>query len=132
MAAASATSDYPRANGTGGANWTSGDRALLLGLIAFALLRTASLFASPLELIDNDGKGSQPKLVLKASRIGARQGAKGWKRWDLGNISVHFGWGSFGPMMQAWWMQGWLGLACHHRQAVLLVPRSVGCSLRRA
>ena len=50
MAAASATSDYPRANGTGGANWTGGDRALLLGLIAFALLRTASLFASPLGL----------------------------------------------------------------------------------
>ena len=50
MAAASATSDYPRGNGSGATAWTGADRALLLGLIAFALLRTASLFASPLGL----------------------------------------------------------------------------------
>ena len=50
MAAASATSDYPRGNGTGGGGWTGADRALLLGLVAFAALRTASLVFSPLEL----------------------------------------------------------------------------------
>ena len=50
MAAASATSDYPRGNGTGGSGWTGADCALLLGLFAFAALRTASLVFSPLEL----------------------------------------------------------------------------------
>ena len=46
MAAASATSDYPRGNGTGGGGWTGADCALLLGLVAFAALRTASLVLS--------------------------------------------------------------------------------------
>ena len=62
MAAASATSDYPRGNGTGSGGWTGAARALLLGLIVFALLRTASLVFSPLEL----GVDEVPHIFLVA------------------------------------------------------------------
>ena len=93
MAAASATSDYPRANGRGGANWTSGDRALLLGLIAFALLRTASLFASPLGLGVDEAQywlwstgfdfGYYTKPPLTSWIIGLSHGLFGHHEWAV-------------------------------------------------
>ena len=93
MAAASATSDYPRVNGRGGANWTSGDRALLLGLIAFALLRTASLFASPLGLGVDEAQywlwstefdfGYYTKPPLTSWIIGLSHGLFGHHEWAV-------------------------------------------------
>ena len=93
MAATSATSDYPRVNGRGGANWTSGDHALLLGLVAFAALRTASLVFSPLELGVDEAQywlwstgfnfGYYTKPPLTSWIIGLSHGLFGHHEWAV-------------------------------------------------
>ena len=93
MAAASATSDYPRGNGTGGGGWTGADRALLLGLVAFAALRTASLVFSPLELGVDEAQywlwstgfdfGYYTKPPLTSWIIGLSHGLFGHHEWAV-------------------------------------------------
>ena len=93
MAAASATSDYPRGNGTGGGGWTGADCALLLGLVAFAALRTASLVFSPLELGVDEAQywlwstgfdfGYYTKPPLTSWIIGLSHGLFGHHEWAV-------------------------------------------------
>ena len=127
MAAASATSDYPRVNGRGGANWTSGDRALLLGLVAFAALRTASLVFSPLELGVDEAQywlwstgfdfGYYTKPPLTSWIIGLSHGLFGHHEWA---VRLSAPWLHLATSLVLWRAANWLAGAAAGRIAAII------------
>ena len=127
MAAASATSDYPRVNGRGGANWTSGDRALLLGLVAFAALRTASLVFSPLELGVDEAQywlwstgfdfGYYTKPPLTSWIIGLSHGLFGHHEWA---VRLPAPWLHLATSLVLWRAANWLAGAAAGRIAAII------------
>lgn len=137
MAAASATSDYPRGNGTGGNGtggngtggtaWTGADRTLLLGLIAIALLRTASLFASPLGLGVDEAQywlwstgfdfGYYTKPPLTSWIIGLSHGLFGHHEWA---VRLPAPWLHLATSLILWRAASWLAGAGAGRIAAMI------------
>ncbi|MEC7496193.1 MAG: glycosyltransferase family 39 protein, partial [Pseudomonadota bacterium] len=115
MAAASATSDYPRDNGAGGASWTVADRLLLLGLVTLAALRTAALVFSPLELGVDEAQywlwstgfdfGYYTKPPLTSWIIGLSHGLFGHYEWA---VRLPAPWLHLATSLVLWRAAGWL------------------------
>ena len=115
MAAASATSDYPRGNGAGGASWTVADRLLLLGLVTLAALRTAALVFSPLELGVDEAQywlwstgfdfGYYTKPPLTSWIIGLSHGLFGHYEWA---VRLPAPWLHLATSLVLWRAAGWL------------------------
>ena len=126
MAAASATSDYPRGNSTCG-GWTGADRALLLGLVAFAALRTASLFTSPLGLGVDEAQywlwstgfdfGYYTKPPLTSWIIGLSHSLLGHHEWA---VRLPAPWLHLATSLVLWRAADWLAGAAAGRIAAII------------